>query len=565
MLIPEKVRTELKARFKKKMKRKIVLEVFTQQGINDEFNELAIDFANELAELTDKIDVYTFDLDSKMAKNRDVHRSPTILIDPDVYHIRYTGAPAGEEGTSFLDTIIRVSADNPGLKGKMLKVARSIKEPKNIMIFVTPTCPYCPGAVVEAVKLAIANPKHVWAECVEATENMDLVAKYNIKGVPVININGENVAKSLLPEAVFIKFVVQSDIPFFQERKPMNKEFLKRVQKKVSNKDEEERIQKECSCMEDFLSDREPEIDEKDHRYDIIIIGGGPAGLTAAIYTQRAGMRTLVLESKIAGGLAATNPWVENYPAFQNIPGTALAEMIKDHAATYVPIHESEEVLDIKQGKLFKVETDASWYTSRALILATGADHKKLGIEGEEALVGRGVSYCATCDGFFYAKKRILMVGGGNSAVTEAIYMSNLGCQVILAHRRDELRAEKSLQETLATTKTRILWNTEVREIIGSGQVQAVEIYNNKTEATSVMDVNAVFIAIGEVPNNKLAKMVGASLDEKGFIIVDQHCRTDVKGVYAAGDVTGGVNQIITAAGDGAKAAYSAYMDIMSQ
>jgi len=298
--------------------------------------------------------------------------------------------------------------------------------------------------------------------------------------------------------------------------------------------------------------------------YDFTVVGGGPAGLSAAIYAVRSGLNTLLLEKGLCGGLLNEIPQIENYPAFKSISGMELASKLKEHASEYAEIKELEEVLSLKRkGENFVVKTEKGEYETKAVALCTGSRKRKLGVEGEEKFLGKGVSYCATCDGFFFKKKRVLVIGGGNSAVTEALFLKNIGCEVTLVHRRDTLRAEKHLQMRIFKEKIPVRWNTEVLRIEGRERVERIVIYDKKRKQEEEVECDAVFIAIGEEPNSELASQLGVALDPNKYILTDKHQRTNVQRVYAAGDVAGGLRQVVVACAEGAVAAISAYNDLL--
>lgn len=522
-IFPNDAREKL-TEFFKILKRKITLDVFTKKGINDKFNDLAIQISKELAELTDKIETRLHDIGGKASEQYKVSRSPTILIDPKYYQIRYTGAPAGEEMRSFIQSITMVSTDNSSLSKSSKEKLATLKEKRHIKVFVTPTCPYCPQQALYAMAAAIEKKDMISAEVVETFENQDLAQKYNVTSVPQTMIDGKVIGIGLQSEDKFISGLLG---------------FLP----------EEVAIKKEVK-----------EITE----VDVVIIGAGPAGLTAAIYAERSGLKSVVLEKANIGGQVAITPIVENYPGFTRIAGKALMEMITQHAMKYTSIRQGEEVLEIKPYHPFEVITAKGKYLTKAVILATGAVHRRLDVPGEQRLFGRGVSYCTTCDGYFYKGKKVIMVGGGNSAVTEALHLDSLGVQVTLVHRRDSLRAEVRLQESLFNRKIPVLWNSKVKEIIGKEVVTAVKIENIKEETTKEYPVDGVFVSIGYEPSNLLAKKLDIELDENGYIKVDRHQRTNIPGIYAAGDITGGVKQIVTAVGEGATAALATFEDISS-
>ncbi len=293
--------------------------------------------------------------------------------------------------------------------------------------------------------------------------------------------------------------------------------------------------------------------------YELAIIGAGPAGYSAAIYAVRAGIQTLVLEKGVGGGLAASSPNIENYAGFESIKGIDLAEKMKQHASKYIDINFNEEVQNIsKKDDIFQIKTNKKIYNVKAIILCMGTDYRKLNAPGEKELTGKGVSYCATCDGFFFKDKKVAVVGGGNSALIEAIYLKQIGCrEVTLIHRRDQLRAEKAYEEEAIQKGVKIVYNTHVESIKGDQKVEYLELHDVNSDKITKFPIDGVFISIGEKPQNILAKDLGVKLDEKGFVIVDKQQRTNVKGVYAAGDITGGLRQVITACAEGAVAALS--------
>ncbi len=296
--------------------------------------------------------------------------------------------------------------------------------------------------------------------------------------------------------------------------------------------------------------------------FDVLIIGAGPAGLAAGIYARRAGLGCVILEKGVPGGQVLTSPMIENYPGFPEIPGMKLMDNMAEHARRYVDIREGEEVVRVRGGDKFEVTTTAAKYHSRALILTTGSTHRKLGVKGEEGMIGRGVSYCATCDGFFYKKREAIVVGGGNTALTDALYLHSIECKVTLVHRRDSFRADKHLQESVAERKIPVLLDTVVEEIVGGDTVTAVKLRNLKTGKVEAKPIDGVFVAVGEVPSNQLASELGLELDQGGFVVVDKTFRTNVQYVYAAGDVSGGIRQIVAAVHGGAAAALACFEDL---
>jgi len=295
--------------------------------------------------------------------------------------------------------------------------------------------------------------------------------------------------------------------------------------------------------------------------YDVIIVGAGAAGLTAGIYASRSGLDVIVLEMGISGGQASTAPLVENYPGYESISGAELMEKMKKQCSKNAEIWEGRNVIRAKTlADGFGVECEDGAYESRAIIIATGARLRKLGVKGEEELLGRGVCYCATCDGFFFKGKEVIIVGGGNKALNEALYLYSIGVKPKIIHRRDKLRADKVLQESVFSKEIEVIYNSQVKEIRGDEKVRSVIITREGNEEE--IPTYGIFVSIGEEPNNEIAGELGVKMDGRGYIEADISQRTDKKMVYAAGDVTTGVKQIVVACSQGALAGLSAYIDL---
>lgn len=292
--------------------------------------------------------------------------------------------------------------------------------------------------------------------------------------------------------------------------------------------------------------------------YDVIVIGTGPAGLTAAIYGTRAKLNMLVLEQNFMSGGQVVNTYeVDNYPGFQGIGGMELGLKFREHAEKL-----GAEIIRAKVNKISvsadgtkTVEAESGIYETKTVILATGAHHRLLGVPGEEELSGMGVSYCATCDGAFYKGSDVVVVGGGDVAVEDAIFLARVCKKVYVVHRRDELRAAKSLQERLfSLPNVEMVWDSVVERIEGDDQVDAVRLKNVKDGSSRSFAVDGVFVAVGVTPDSDLLKGI-VEADEGGYILADETCETSVPGIFAAGDVRKKpLRQIITAAADGANA-----------
>ncbi len=291
--------------------------------------------------------------------------------------------------------------------------------------------------------------------------------------------------------------------------------------------------------------------------YELAIIGAGPAGYSAAIYAIRSGINTVLFDKGMGGGLAAIAPNIENYAGFVEIPGIDLMEKMKKHVEKYTKINFNEEVEDItKENNEFLIKTNKEKYKVKSVLFTTGTEHRKLDAPGEKELSGKGVSYCATCDGFFFKDKKVAVVGGGNSALIEAIYLKQIGCsELYVIHRRDQFRAEESYVNEAKEKGVKFVLDSTVEKINGENNVKSLDLKDKGTGEIRKIEVDGVFISIGEIPQNDLAKKLGVKTDEHGFIKIDRQGRTSVKGVYAAGDITGGLRQVITAAAEGAVAA----------
>jgi thioredoxin reductase (NADPH) len=297
------------------------------------------------------------------------------------------------------------------------------------------------------------------------------------------------------------------------------------------------------------------------HVYDTIIIGGGPAGYTAALYASRAGLDTLVVEKMSAGGQMALTDVIDNYPGFEEgIDGFSLGMKMQTSAERFGASTEYAEVVSVELcGEIKTVKTTSGELFAKSVIIATGADPRKLGIEGEDALVGRGLHYCAHCDGRFYKDKTVVVVGGGNSAASDALYLSNLAKKVYVIHRRDTLRATRVYHEPLKNAQNvEFIWDSAVKDYIVDGRVKGVVVKGLKSGAETELLVDGVFVSIGRKPSTEIFGSQLA-LDEGGYVIADESTRTNIDGVFAVGDVrTKVLRQVVTAVSDGAVAAHYA-------
>ena len=296
---------------------------------------------------------------------------------------------------------------------------------------------------------------------------------------------------------------------------------------------------------------------------DLLILGAGPAGLTAGIYGARGGLKTVIVERKSFGGQASITPEIENFPGIQNIDGFTLTFNMQEQAKSLGVSFVYDEVEDVVlEGEIKSVTTKNNGVIeAKTIIIACGAEARKLGVDGETDLIGKGVSYCATCDGRFFKNKPVAVVGGGNTAVEDALYLGNFASEVYLIHRRDTLRASKVLQDKLLGSKVKILWDSVVEKLEGD-PLEKILVKNTKNGQTTSIDVNCLFVAVGQDPAS--APFIDKLNNENGYILADENMRTNIDGVFVAGDIRKTpLRQIITACADGAIAGESAIKYLM--
>ena len=498
--------------------------LFSKQGINDPFTDVARKVIQTVGRLTQKVVFHEYDLDSEEAENWNVEASPTLLFSPEKYDIKWLGSPVGEEAKMFVEAIILLGYGTSAMSEQASKVIDRIEDPREVKVFVSPTCPYCPQQAMNALKAAIQNPESISLEIIDIQANPKIAESYGAHSVPLTFSDDIMIAQGAQSEELFAASL---------------------------DKMEQQTI---------FI----PDSDAEEVEADLVIIGGGPAGLSAGIYAARSGLNTIVVEKNVLGGQVTTTPVVENYPGITQIGGKTLVDIMVSHALEYVNIFVGEEILSInKEGERFSIKTTRRKILSKTILITTGAKHKNLGAVGEQRFSGLGVSYCSTCDGPLFKNKKVLMVGGGNSAVTEALHLKNIGVDVTVVHRSEQFRAQDVLVKKLVDSGIKVFFNTEVKEIRGEGKVSEVLLYNNKTKSEAPFKTDGVFIAIGYEPSVELAKAMGVELNEDGFIKAENF-RTNIPGVYAAGDVVGGFKQIVTAAGQGSGAALTIFEDTIN-
>lgn len=514
---------QLKKTFKN-LPNDIELFLFTQKGQDDVYCDATRQVVRAFRGLTDRISMREFDLSHEKAIEWGVVESPTLVIAPERYNIRWIGAPMGEEGRTFLETLLLVGLGDGRLSEQSRLVIDKIDSPRRVKVFVSPTCPYCPQEAINGVKAAMANPDLISLEIIDTQCKPKIAEQYAAHSVPQAYANDVLIGMGAQTEEVFCDSLLK------------------------------------LQAQTIFI----PESNAEEVETDVVVVGGGPAGLTAGIYLVRSGLKTAVIERDTLGGQVATTPVVENYPGLTQVGGKALVDMLVSHALEYVQIFQGEEVVDIDPDMPLTIQTSRRKFKTKSILFATGASHRHLNVPGENRFSGKGVSYCATCDGPLFKGRKVVMIGGGNSAVTEAMYLKHMGADVTLIHRRDTLRAQEFLVKRLEDSQVPILWNTEVKEIRGTDRVTGLLLTNIQTQEISSLETDAVFIAIGYTPTTELADKIGVTLTSEGYIDRDERHRTNIPGIYSAGDVEGGYKQIVTATGQGAEAAMSIFEDIIN-
>jgi len=519
----ERVRAQLKKLFEN-MPHPVPLFLFTEAGTNEPFNQAARQIIRAVREVAPKVTLKEFDLSHDLARKWGAVKSPTLLFDPEHFQIRWLGAPVGEESRTLVVALQMMGYRTTQLSPDSLKILQKIREPRSVKVFVSPTCPYCPQQAINVFKAAVEKPDLISLEIIDIQANPDLARKYAAQSVPQTFANEKRIAMGAQPEELFLVSL---------------------------EKMEEQTI---------YI----PETDAVEIEADLVIVGGGPAGVTAGIYAARSGLKTHIVEKGLLGGQIATTPVVENYPGLTQVGGKSLVDILVAHALQYVSLFPGEEVLEIKPGEPIQVITSRRRFKTRAVLLATGARYRHIDAPGESEFSGRGVSYCSTCDGPLFKGKKVIIVGGGNSAITEALNLHNIGVDVTVIHRRDSLRAQDHLLKSLQNSKIPVVFNAVIREIRGDQAVKEVELDNTENKARTTMSIDGVFVAIGYDPEVELAKKLGIELTPEGYIKHDMRHRTNVHGIYAAGDVEGGYKQIVIAAGKGAEAAMTIFEDLMN-
>ena len=492
----------------------------------------------ELSALSDKLVLKTYD----MVLNRDealkfkINRTPaTIVMDDSDYGIRFFGLTTGYEFTSLLEAIVMVSVGRSGLEPEIEALVRTIKKPIHIQVMTTLTCPYCPKMVHTAHQFAFVN-ENINSDMVEGAEFPQLVQKYDVSGVPKTIINEVHSFEGALPPpAAFMKILEAVD---------------------------PEEFRKLDEAIRELQGERKARPAEEGYEYEVLIIGGGPAAFSAALYTTRKGLDTALIANKFGGQITYTAT-IENYLGFPQIGGQDMTTMFRNHMENY----QVAEVLGInvtsviKEDMGFIAETeDGRRYKARSIIYCAGKEYRRLGVPGEDKFIGKSIGFCATCDAPLYSNKKVAVIGGGNSAFTSARDLLHYASEIHIVHRRNEFRADEELLRQITKADNIIIHTPMVVEsFLGDDTLTGGRLVSTDKKEKMDINVEGVFLEIGLHPNTKPVKDL-IKLNKWGEIPIDRNQGTDVPGFFAAGDVTDVTEkQISIAVGDGAKAALAAH------
>ena len=518
-----------------RMHNRVTVKFFTQKGCPG--CQQQRELLETVAGLGDKITLETHDIDTEKreAERLGIDKVPaTAIVGKRDHGIRFYGITAGHEFSSFLQTLLLVEQDDAMLPPELGTFLSQIDAPLHLEVMTTLTCPYCAEMVVTANQLAIAS-EQIRSDMIDAAEFPQLVERYGVEGVPVTIINGKAGFEGALPPANVILELIKAAKP----------ESYAQIERQIN----------------EAINARANVPTEPRTLYDIIIVGAGPAAMTAAIYAARKNLKTAVI-GKHVGGQITDTAVIENWPGIERIGGYELTRMLRNHAMHY-DIAETFDVMIeriTKEDDRFTLHTpDGTSYRARSVIYCAGKSYRKLEIEGEERFMGRGIAFCATCDAPLYKERTVAVVGGGNSALTAARDLLGFAKKVHMINRAEAFHGDRMLiDEVLSSPDVTVHYHTELKAFRGVNRLESVQVTDVSGGRSSELAVEGVFLEIGLTPNSAPLRGL-AELNDNGEVIVDRHQATSVEGLFAAGDVTDEIDkQIIVAAGAGAKAALAA-------
>ena len=535
-VIDESIKVKLEQIFSKLVS-PVKLLFFTQQNACPSCARQR-ELLEELSALSEKIklEVYDFVLNSEEAISYQIDKIPaTAVIGEKNYGIRFYGLTFGYEFDSLLESIIIVSTGHSGLKPQLEGLIKEVSEPVHMQVFVTLTCPYCPEIVRIVHQFALIN-NNIQADIIESSEFPQLVQRYNVYGVP----------KTVINETHSFEGTLTAEATYLELLKAVNPEKYRRLEETIQGNQELYKIKT---------------IDEK-HEYEVIIVGGGPAAMTAAIYCSRKGLDVALIAKKLGGQVTYTGD-IENYLGLPNLSGEQMTKAFSNHLERY-PIIEllGVEVLQVKKvDNDFIVDTEkGKHFKAKSIIYCAGKEYLRLGVPGENSFIGKGIGFCATCDAPLYKGKRVAVVGGGNSAFTAIRDLLNFATEIHLIHRRKEFRADIELVNELVKAKSVFVHTPMVvSEFLGKDNLTGVRLESIDSKDKLDLNIDGVFLEIGLAPNTDSLKDL-IELNELGEVPTDRFQSTSMKGLFAAGDVTDvSEKQICIAVGQGAMAALTAH------
>jgi alkyl hydroperoxide reductase subunit F len=535
-VIDEETRAQLQGIFKGLVS-PVRLVFFTQKNACPTCAQ-QLELLKDLTSLSSKLEltVYDFVLHGDEAMSYKIDKIPaTAVIGKRDYGIRFYGLTAGYEFSSLIQAILMVSTGSSGLDPQVEELVKSIKEQVHLQVMVTLTCPYCPRMVHVADQFALVN-QNIRADMVEASEFPQLAQRYNVTGVP----------KTIINEAHFFEGAIPAGTVYIEILKAVSPEEYKRLE----------------GAIREIQDMRKTGLAEEKHEYEVIIVGGGPAAMSAAVYSARKGLDVALIAKRLGGQIEYTAT-IENYLGMPNVSGADLAQAFRGHLESY-PIAEalgSDVVMIRKTDDNFVVLTDNDrQFRARSVIYCAGKEYNRLGVPGEEQFIGKGIGFCATCDAPLYRDKHVAVVGGGNSAFTSVRDLLSFASEVHLIHRRKEFKADAALvQEVLKVKNLTVHTDTVVRSFLGKDKLTGVRLESVDGKDRFDLNVDGVFLEIGLNPNTSPLKVL-VELNKRGEVPVSKDQSTTIKGLFAAGDVTDvEEKQISIAVGQGALAALAAH------
>ncbi len=535
-LLNEKTKKELKT-ILASLKEPVTILYFTQESACPMCREQQR-ILTELAGMSEQLKLveYDFIINAEKVLEFNIDKIPaTVVMGKRDYGIRFYGITAGYEFSSLLETILMISQGHSGVPLELEQLIKTIDEPVHLQVMTTLTCPYCPRAVLTCHQMAYLND-NIRSDMIEMTEFPMLVQRYNVSGVPVTIINEVNRFEGALPPEAFYLEILKAVKP--------------------------EEYQKLEELIRESKGERNVSPAEEEHTYEVVIVGGGPAAMSAALYAARKDMDVLVVAKSLGGQITYTAE-VDNYLGLPDTGGKDMATQFRYHMERYpLAEHVGHFVNEVTKNQgIFNIMTDdGKVFKGNSLIYCAGKEYRRLGVPGEERFIGKGIAFCATCDAPLYRGRNVAVIGGGNSAFTAVRDLTSFASQVYLIHRRESFTADAALVKEVRQAKNlKIYMETVVREVLGADKLSGIRIMSMDGKERLDLPVDGVFLEIGLSPNTEPVKNL-LTLTGSGEIPVKKDNSTELEGFFAAGDATDvEEKQISIAVGDGAKAALATH------